>query len=300
MSPAVGFVGTGTMGAPMAQCILSRGHRLVVHDLRRDAATALVDAGASWAETPAEVAGLADVVCTSLPGPAEVEAALTGTNGVLAGMRPRAIHVDLSTVSFAAARRFAELAAERGTRYLDAPVSGGVFKARSGTLTVMASGPEGAFAEARPGLYAIGARVFYLGAVVGAATLAKLVNNAIFLCSGLLAQEGAVLAAKAGLDVARLLEVLQASSAAAYTAILPLTLGRDFDNAFFTLDLATKDVALALESAAALDVPMPVTRAAHETYARARASGLGAKVFFATLRAIEEAAGAEVPKIGGG
>jgi 3-hydroxyisobutyrate dehydrogenase-like beta-hydroxyacid dehydrogenase len=79
--------------------------------------------------------------------------------------------------------------------------------------------------------------------------------------------------------------------------MLPLTLGRDFDNAFFTLDLATKDVALALESAAALDVPMPVTSAAHEIYARARAGGLGAKVFFATLRAIEEMAGAEVPKV---
>jgi 3-hydroxyisobutyrate dehydrogenase-like beta-hydroxyacid dehydrogenase len=145
-------------------------------------------------------------------------------------------------------------------------------------------------------LEAIGEQIFYLGGENGAATLAKLINNAIFLCSGLLAQEGMVLAAKAGLDVGRLTEVLQASSAATYTALLPLTLQRDFDNAFFTLDLATKDVGLALESAAALDVPMPVTRAALGVYQDAKASGLGAKVFYATLRALEAAAKAEVVK----
>jgi 3-hydroxyisobutyrate dehydrogenase len=299
MSGKIGFVGTGTMGAPMAHRILAAGHALVVHDIRREAGADLVAAGALWADSPAAVAAEADIVCTSLPGPAEVEAALTGARGILAGMRAGALHVDLSTVSFAAARRFAALAAGAGTRHLDAPVSGGVFKARSGTLTVMASGAPDAFEAARPVLDAIGERVFYLGAEAGAGTLAKLVNNAIFLCSGLLAQEGVALAAKAGLDAARLLEVLQASSAAVYTAMLPLTLGREFDDAFFTLDLATKDVALALESAGALDVPMPVTAAAHETYVRARALGLGSKVFFATLRAIEEAAGVELPRVGG-
>jgi 3-hydroxyisobutyrate dehydrogenase-like beta-hydroxyacid dehydrogenase len=294
----VGFVGTGTMGAPMAGCLLRAGLAVVVHDARREAAAALVEAGARWADSPAEVARAARVTCTSLPGPHEVEAVLRGDDGLLAGAGEGAIHVDLSTISFAAARRFAEASAEAGVRYLDAPVSGGVWKAQSGTLAIMASGDEAAFRTAKRVLDSIGEKIFYLGPEVGAGTVAKLVNNAIFLCSGLLAQEGMVLAAKAGLDPAKLLEVLQASSASVYTSLLPMTLGRDFDDAFFTLALAAKDVALAADSADAMHVPAPVTRAAAETYHRALEGGLGAKVFFATLRAIEEAAGVELPKVG--
>ena len=131
----------------------------------------------------------------------------------------------------------------------------------------------------------------------GAGTLAKLVNNQIFLCAGLLLQEGFVLAAKAGLDASRLLEVVRASSGAAYAGLAELTFARTFEQAFFTLALAEKDVALALASADALGVPMPVTSAAHATYARAAEAGHGAKSFLATLLAIEAAAGTEVGKL---
>jgi 3-hydroxyisobutyrate dehydrogenase-like beta-hydroxyacid dehydrogenase len=193
-------------------------------------------------------------------------------------------------------QRVAALESEAGVHYLDAPVSGGAMGAAQGTLTVMASGDAGAFARVEPLFAAFAKHVFHLGAP-GAGTLVKLINNAIFLCAGLLAQEGFVLGARAGLEPRRLLEILKLSSAGIYSGLVETTLARDFERAFFSLSLAEKDVALALESARSLAVPMPVTSAAHQTYLRALAQGLGGQVFFATLQAIERAAGVEVPAL---
>jgi len=293
----VGFIGTGTIGAPMAERLLAAGHALVVCDRVAAATAALVAAGATRAATPREVAEACRIVFTSLPGPADVEAVVCGPDGLLEGARRGDVHVDLSTSAFDAVKALAAREAELGVTLVDAPVSGGVMGAKQGTLTVMASGPEAAFRRVEPLLGAFGRNVFHLGET-GTGTLTKLVNNAIFLCGGLLLQETFAMAAKAGLDCARLLEVVQASSGGAYAGVASVLLGRGFDNAFFQLALAEKDVGLALASARALDVPMPVVEAAHATYARALAMGLGPKVFAATLLAIEDAAGVEVPKVG--
>jgi 3-hydroxyisobutyrate dehydrogenase-like beta-hydroxyacid dehydrogenase len=294
----IGFVGTGTIGGPMARRLVETGHPLVVHDLRAEALEPLVRAGARAAASPREVAGRCRIVLTSLPGPAEVEAVATGEHGILAGARAGDVHVDLSTSSWAMVRRLAELEARAGVSLLDAPVSGGAAGAAQGALTVMASGPREAFERAEPVLRSLGRHVFHLGES-GAGTLTKLANNAIFLCAGLVAQEVFVLAAKAGLDPARLLEVLKTGSAGMYLGTAELCLRRDFELPIFALALAEKDVALALDSARELATPMPVVAAAHQTYLQAKAQGHGARVFFATLRALEAAAGAEVPKLGG-
>jgi 3-hydroxyisobutyrate dehydrogenase-like beta-hydroxyacid dehydrogenase len=293
----VGFVGTGTIGAPMAKRMIDAGHVLVVCD-RVEAATApLIAAGATRAASPREVAAACRVVFTSLPGPAQVDEVATGKDGLLEGTRAGDIHVDLSTSAFDAVRALAAREAAAGVQLVDAPVSGGVLGATQGTLTVMASGERSAFERVEPLLGAFGKNIFYLGES-GNGTLSKLVNNAIFLCGGLLVQETFAMAAKAGLDPNRLLEVVQKSSGAAYAGMAKLLLGRGFDNAFFQLALAEKDVALALASAQGLGVPMPVIEAAHGTYARALAMGLGPKLFAATLLAVEDAAGVEVPRIG--
>ena len=290
----VGFIGTGTIGAPMAKRLVDAGHRLVVCD-RVEAATApLVAAGASRAASPHEVAAACRVVFTSLPGPREVDQVAAG---LLEAARPGDVHVDLSTSAYDAVRALAAREAAAGVHLLDAPVSGGAHGAAQGTLTVMASGERAAFERVEPLLGAFGKNIFYLGAS-GSGTLTKLVNNAIFLCGGLLVQESFAMAAKAGLAPSRLLEVVQKSSGAAYAGLAKLLLGRGFDNAFFQLALAEKDVALALASARGLGVPMPVIEAAHGTYARALEMGLGPKLFAATLLAIEEAAGARVPPLG--
>jgi 3-hydroxyisobutyrate dehydrogenase-like beta-hydroxyacid dehydrogenase len=293
MSALIGFIGTGTIGAPMAKRLLDAGHSLVVCD-RVEAVTApLVAAGAERAATPRDVAVQCRIVFTSLPGPREVDEVAAG---ILAGARPGDVHVDLSTSALDSVRALAAREAAAGVRLVDAPVSGGAMGASQGTLTVMASGERAAFERVETLLGAFARNVFYLGAT-GNGTLAKLVNNAIFLCGGLLVQETFVMAAKAGLEPARLLEVVQKSSGAAYAGLAKLLLGPSFDNAFFQLALAEKDVALALASARSVGVPMPVIEAAHGHYARARALGLGAKLFAATLRAVEDGAEATLPPV---
>jgi 3-hydroxyisobutyrate dehydrogenase-like beta-hydroxyacid dehydrogenase len=293
---AIGFIGTGTIGGPMARRLLETGFALVVHDLRAEALHPLVEAGARTAASPCEVAGRCRVVLTSLPGPAQVESVVCGEGGLLAGARRGDVHVDLSTNSWAMVRRLAEVEARAGVDLVDAPVSGGAAGAAQGTLTVMASGSRTAFDRVEPLLHSLGRNVFHLGDS-GAGTLVKLANNAVFLCAGLLAQEVFVLAAKAGLEPARLLEVLRTGSAGMYLGLAELFLRRGFEAPIFQLALAEKDVALALDSARELAVPMPVTSAAHQTYVRALAQGLGSQAFFATLRAVESAAGVEVPKL---
>lgn len=291
----IGFLGLGNMGGPMARRLLAAGHALVVHDPHGPAQRALAEAGAEAGASPREVASRCRVVFSSLPGPAQIEAAVRGADGLLAGARSGDVHVDLSTSSWEMVRRIAALEAGSGVHYVDAPVSGGAMGAAQGTLTVMASGDADAFARVQPLFAAFAKHVFHLGES-GAGTLVKLINNAIFLCAGLLAQEGFVLGAKAGLEPRRLLEVLKLSSGGMYAGLVETTLARDFERAFFSLALAEKDVALALDSARALAVPMPVTSAAHQSYVGALAQGLGAQVFFATLQALERGAGVEVPK----
>ena len=292
----IGFIGTGTMGAPMARRLIDAGHALVVCDLRAEATRPLAEAGAEVAPSPREVAARCRVVMSSLPGPAQIESAVRGADGLLAGARPGDVHVDLSTSSWEMVQRIAALERESAVHFVDAPVSGGAVGAVQGTLSVMASGDPEALARVEPLLLAFAKQVFALGAS-GTGTLVKLINNAIFLCAGLLAQEGFVLGARAGLDPKRLLEVLKASSGGMYAGLAETTLARHFERSFFSLALAEKDVALALDSARALAVPMPVTSAAHQTYLGALAQGLGAQVFFATLQVLERAAGVEVPAL---
>lgn len=291
----VGMIGIGSMGGAMARRMLEAGHEVVVHDVRREAADALLARGARWAPSPAATAEQCRTVFTSLPGPAEVESVVAGDGGLLAGSRRGDVHAGLSTVSVDATRRTAERCRSAGVHYLDAPVSGGTMGVEAGTLAVLASGDARALEVARPILASFAGRVFDLGREPGTGTLAKLVNNAIFLCSGLVHQEAVVLAAKAGMDPAALDEVLGASSAALYLALAKPTLSRDWDHSGFSVALAEKDVALALESARAWAVPMPVVAAAHQHYVRALAAGLGEKVCFATLAAVEAAAGVVVP-----
>jgi 3-hydroxyisobutyrate dehydrogenase len=279
----------------MAARLLEAGFDVVVHDARPDTAANLLAAKARWAATPAEVGEQCRVVLSSLPGPAQVEAVCEGDSGLFAGARHGDVHVGLSTVSLACARDIAERSAARGLRYLDAPVSGGARGIAAKTLTVMASGAADALEAARPALEAFSGKIFDLGREPGAGTLLKLVNNAIFLCSGLVHQEAVVLATKAGMAAQTLDEVLEASSASLYLTLAPLTLSRAWDDPWFTLALAEKDLALVLESARSLGVPMPVTAASHQHYVNGVASGLGPKLCLATLAVIEAAAGTKVP-----
>src|SRR5262249_10249829 len=197
-------------------------------------------------------------------GPAQVRAVVEGADGLLAAKRPGLVHVDLSTSSYDAVQSLCAVEAAAGAVLIDAPVSGGAHGAAQGTLAVMASGERAAFGAVLPLFDAFASNVFYLGES-GRGTVAKLVNNLIFLAGALVVQEGFVLAAKAGLGARELLPILNASSAKLYSGMAPVFLGRNFEMTLFKLGIAEKDVALALESARDLAAPLPLCEAASET-----------------------------------
>ena len=292
----VGFIGTGSIGEPMARQLLSAGHELVVHDARPEATASLRELGAAWGADAREVAAACRVVLTSLPGPAEVEAVVTGADGLLTAAQPGDVHIDLSSNSVAMVRQLHREEAARGVLYIDCPVTGGVRRARRGALTLLASGERQAFERVEPLLQALGEHVFYVGEA-GSGCLTKLINNAIVLCAGQLVQEGLVLGSKLGLEPERLYEMLKVGSAAPHIGLMPYMIGRRFADPTFTLALASKDVGLALEAARDAGVPMPVTAAAQQTYLAAMGRGLGEQSFLATQIPLEQGAGVEVPLV---
>ncbi len=298
MKPAtpVGFIGTGTMGNPIAGRLVAAGHALVVFDAVPAATANLVERGARWAASPRAVAAECPVVFTSLPGPAELHAVVEGTDGILAAGATGLVHVDLSTSSYAAVQALHATEAAAGVALIDAPVSGGAHGAAQGTRSVMASGDGSPYDAVRPLFEALAANVFYLGAP-GRGTIAKLVNNLIFLSGALLVQEGFVLAAKAGLGAREMLSIVNASSAKLYAGMAPLFFGRNFEMTLFKLGIAEKDVALAVASARELGAPLPLSEAAAHTYRRAVDEGRADKVFFATLETLERGANTTVEKL---
>lgn len=292
----VGFIGCGTIGGPMALRLLDMGHALRVFDIDQHALTAQRAAGAGIASSVADLARACETVLLSLPGPAQIEPLVLGDEGLLAQAGVLRTIVDLSTNDLALNRRLAERAAADGIAYLDAPVSGGKQAAREGRLAIMVGGERNAFETVRGLLECLAEHVFYRGPA-GSGTLTKLINNQVFLCASILVQEGFVMGARAGMDPTDLLEVLMASSAAPFVARAPLTLSRRFDLGVFALDIAAKDVALALDSAGALGAAMPLTEAAHGIYQQALARGLGKEDFYATLKVLEDAADVTLPAL---
>ena len=195
----VGFIGLGTMGASMAYNCLNGGNDMVVHDIRREAATQHLEAGATWADTPREVAESTDVVFTSLPGPVEVEAVSLGEDGIMSGMAAGKTYFDLSTSSPTLIRQIHDRVAPMGINVLDAPVSGGPAGAASGRLAIWVGGDKAAFDQHKAVLDSIGDAAYYVGPI-GSGAVAKLVHN----CAGYIVQtalaEVFTMGIKAGVD----------------------------------------------------------------------------------------------------
>ncbi|MEC9279402.1 MAG: NAD(P)-dependent oxidoreductase [Chloroflexota bacterium] len=195
----VGFIGLGNMGGGMSVNIQKAGYPMVVYDLREEAAKPLLEGGARLANSPAEVASLCDVTLTSLPGPREVESVSTGPEGVLEGMKPGGIFIDLSTSRPTLIREIEPRFRQKGCHVLDAPVSGGKSGAASGNLAVMVGGEREIFDRVKPILDAFGDKVFYAGEI-GAGSVAKLVHNMIGHGVRQAIAEGMTLGVKAGVE----------------------------------------------------------------------------------------------------
>ncbi len=254
----IGFIGVGNIGAPIAGQLLAAGHTLVVHDLRRAAATALIDGGAQWAASPAVLAAACEVVATCLPGPAEMEAVCLGADGIVAHLKPGALYIDHTTNAPLLVRRVHAMLAAREVAMLDAPVSGGMEGARTRDLLVMAGGDREAFERARPLLDAVAKRVIYTGGI-GTGSIAKIMHNSASFTLDLVMAECWTVGVKAGIDAATIVHVFNEAALGHQMSLkvrLPATYLRgDFDPRF-SLALAKKDLGLALDLARATETPM--------------------------------------------
>ncbi len=291
----VGFIGLGAMGNHMVRHLQAAGHALTVHDLRREAATPFLEAGADWGDTPQQVAQASEVVFTSLPGPVEVEAVALGTEGIAAGAAPGKVYVDLSTNSPVLTRRLhAELAAQ-GVRMLDCPVSGGTIGAQEATLALLVGGDRNLYEEVLPVLRAIGDKPFYCGPA-GAGQVCKLVNNFITLSLQPLLAEAFSIGVKAGVDAGTLFEAVSRSTGNTRSMqwrYPPGVLKGNF-NPTFTVDLVCKDLGLAIQLAEDYGVPLQFGRLSYNEYAEASKQGRGSLDVGAVALLQEERAGVEI------
>jgi 3-hydroxyisobutyrate dehydrogenase-like beta-hydroxyacid dehydrogenase len=210
MTPRIGFVGMGRMGRPMAQRILAAGFALTVTDVAPENTRAAEAAGANVAPDAATVAANAEMIISCVPGPNEVEAVFFAPGGLLAAARPGTIFLEMSTIDVALSRRIAAACAAQETRYLDAPISGGVEGAQAGTLTVMAGGDLETLDEVRPLLAALAERIVHLGAI-GSGHFTKLLNQVMYLGYVALFCEAVSAADDYGIPRAELIDVLRHS-----------------------------------------------------------------------------------------
>ena len=284
----LGFIGVGNIGTPMCRHLVEAGHEVLVYDVHSSNLARMVSLGAEAAESPRAVAQVCNVVFSSLPGPREIEQVALGANGIIAAARPGLIYIDLSTNSPSVAQRICATLAAQGVTMLDAPVSGGVVGAERGTLAVMVGGDAQAFALCKPLLQHIGAQVFHVGAV-GSGCVVKLVNNMLAFVNATAAYEGMLLGVKAGVDPQMIYDIVQASSGESWAmkAFPDKIFAGDFTPGFM-IDLAHKDLRLALELGDELSVPLMMGSVCINFLREARANGRGGDDLCGLMRLMEE------------
>ena len=291
----VGFIGVGHMGKHMAASLIRDGFDLVVHDKRAEAASEPEVQGATWADSPAQVARLSRTIFMSLPGQAQVEQVVLGEDGTLVGSRPGDLYIDMSTSTPACVRGIADKVRSTGVRVADAPVAGGMRGARKGTLTIMVGADREVFNIVRPYLDAMGEHIVRVGDV-GAGHAAKLVNNMMTIGNGIIAMEAMVFGAKAGLDLQVLLDVVRAGTGDSYSLnAFPFVIFKgNFDPPKFALSLAAKDLRISAESAASLGVHLTVVPFIEQAMMNAAAQGLSGRDWTSYITLLEEQAGVVV------
>jgi 3-hydroxyisobutyrate dehydrogenase len=292
----VGFIGLGTMGGSMAYNALQGGHEMVVHDIRREAATPHLEAGAVWADTPREVAEASDVVLTSLPGPTEVEAVALGEESLAQGLTAGKVYFDLSTSTPGLIRRIHEQLGARGIDVLDAPVSGGPRGARTRNLAIWVGGDREVYERCKPVLDAIGDKAYYVGPI-GCGAIAKLVHN----CTGYIVQaalaEVFTMGVKAGVEPLALWQAVRKGAQGrrgTFEGLAEHLLPGKFDPPDFALRLARKDVDLAVGVGREFDVPMRLANLALQEMTEAINRGWGDRDSRVAMLLQEERAGVEV------
>ena len=287
----LGFVGLGVMGSRIAKRLLDAGHNLTGFNRTKSKAQWLLEAGMKWSDTARAVAQESDVTFTMVTNTQALQAVFAGSDGLLAGLGPGKIYVDMSTVSPSASREFAAQVAARGAQMLDSPVSGSVSTLEEGKLSIMVGGDHNAFEKVNPILLDIGPKVTHVGGN-GLAVSMKIATNLSLAVQMLAFSEGVLLAEKSGIPRETAVEVLLnsviASPMVKYRGPFVLNLPEE---AWFDVNMMQKDMNLALEMGRQLDVPLPTTAVANEFLTAARAMGLTKEDFAVVFEVLARMAG---------
>jgi 3-hydroxyisobutyrate dehydrogenase-like beta-hydroxyacid dehydrogenase len=277
------------MGGNMAARFLVSGYQVYGGQRSREHAQELIEQGLQWRDTPRAVAEAADVVFTSVPDDAALEEVASGPNGLLAGLGPGKTWIDVSTVSPGASRELARRAQAEGAQMLDAPVSGSVPQAQSGTLTIMVGGAEDVYREVEPLLEELGSPN-YVGDN-GQGLALKLAINISLAVQMLAFAEGLLLAERSGVDRRRALEIMEASPIGSPMLRARASIILDPpDEAWFDLRFMHKDIELALETARKLQIPLPTAERADEVLEQAEALGYERRDLAALFQVLEQIA----------
>lgn len=285
----IGFVGAGVMGAPMIGHLLDAGHEVAVHVRRREAAAALFERGARYAQTPAEAARGAEFVCTNVTGTADVESVLFGENGAAGATEAGAIVIDFSTISAVATRGFARRLAQQRIDMLDCPVSGGAAGARQATLSISVGGDAAVLERARPLLERLGRTITHVGGH-GAGQVVKACNQIVQVVNIEGIAEAMLFASANGIDPARMLPALQAGMAGSRMLDLmgPKMAERDFA-AGIEARLHQKDFGIVVEATQALGLSLPAAAIVSQQLNALVGNGWGRDDTSSLLRVLEGA-----------
>jgi 2-hydroxy-3-oxopropionate reductase len=290
----VGFIGLGIMGQPMAKNLLRAGHEVVVYDVLDESVEDLVECGALAAKSCSDVAAASEFIITMLPDGPEVESAVFGSEGIMKGAWEGALLIDMSSINPSISRKIFDACASKGVEFIDAPVSGGEPKAKDGTLAIMVGGKVKSFERAKPILEAMGSSIVRTGEA-GAGNVTKLANQIMVACNIAAMGEALVLATKAGVDPETVLNAVKGGLAGStvLNAKGPMVLERNFKPGF-RIRLHHKDLRNALETAAAMNISLPLTSLADQMLVRLMDAGKGDLDHSALVNDIEDSAGIEV------
>jgi 3-hydroxyisobutyrate dehydrogenase len=296
MNERIGFIGLGIMGRGMAHNLLRAGFQVGVWNRTAARMEALAEAGAQTAASPSELAGQSDIIITCVSDTPDVQAVVLGDQGVIHGVRPGCLLIDMSTISPQVTREIAAALSEKGVHMLDAPISGGSEGAANGTLSIMVGGDAAQFERAMPAFQAMGKAITHVGAN-GAGQTVKLVNQILVVVTMLGVGEALLFAQAGGLDLQKTLDAVSQGAAGSWMLSNrgPQVLERDWRPGF-TIDLQQKDLRLVLEAADQMGVPALATATVFNLYRSLQTQGLGAEGNHALVKALENLAGVHVGK----
>jgi 3-hydroxyisobutyrate dehydrogenase len=269
----VGFIGLGVMGKSMARNLMKAGYGLYVYSRTKNKAEDLIQAGAIWKDSAADVAREVDVTITMVEYPSDVEDIFLGASGVVAAAKPGAYVIDMTTSSPALALRIYEESRERGLKALDAPVSGGDIGARDGKLSIMVGGDEDAFESVLPVFQAMGSNIVYQGAA-GAGQHTKMCNQIAIAANMMGVSEALVYAERSGLNPARVLKSIESGAAGSWSLsnLAPRIMQGNYEPGFYVKHMI-KDLGIALQSAEAMGIEAYGLSLAKTLYERLAAAG---------------------------